>query len=74
MAYANMTVSPGSGRPEIDDILRCPSLDQQYVKKARTEYYELLKTEVRLAEKDLNMVIINIVTTFCSLFTFFLNK
>ena len=69
-----MTVSPGSGRPEIDEILRCQLLDQQYVKKARTEYYELLKTEVRLAEKDLNMVIINIVTTFCSLFTFFLNK
>ena len=71
MSYANKTVSSGSGRPEIEEIFRCPSLDQQYVQKAKTEYYELLRTEARLAEKDLNMVIINIVTTFCSLFTFF---
>ena len=70
--YADMTAYPGSNKPEIDEILKYSSLDLQYVQKAKTEYQELLRTEARLAEKDQNMVIKNIVTTFCSLFTFFL--
>ena len=58
-AYVKMTLSPGSGRPEIDEILRCPSFEQKYIQSARNEYCELLRTEVRLAEEDQNMVIIN---------------
>ena len=73
MAYVKMTMSPGHGRSEIDEILRCPWFDQKYIQSARNEYYELLRIESRLTEEDQNMVILNIVTTFCSLFTFFKN-
>ena len=58
-AYVKMTLSPGSGRSEIDEILRCQSFEQKYIQSARNEYYELLRTEARLAEEDLNMVIMN---------------
>lgn len=53
---ANAYITPGSDRFEIDEILRSPSFSQQYVQQAKMEYRELLRTEVRLAEKDLDMV------------------
>lgn len=56
MAYPIMTTSPGSGKPEIDEILRYSSV--QYAQKARMEYDELLTTEVKLAKEDQDMVII----------------
>jgi hypothetical protein len=56
MAYIKIDLPPGCvDRPDISVILKSQR-NSQSAEKAKNEYIDLLKTELRLAQEDPNMV------------------
>lgn len=56
MAYIKIDIPPGCvDRPDISVILKSQR-NSQSAEKAKSEYIDLLKTELRLAQEDPNMV------------------
>ena len=54
--YVKKNLPPGTGRPEIDNILRY-QWDAKYLQKAQTEYSDLLRTELLFGDADPNKVL-----------------